>query len=52
MMPEDMLERKASNPAIIRNHNKVKTILANAAMIADTERREGRGFGAFIADWP
>ena len=52
MMPDDMLERKASNPAIIRNHNKVKTILTNAAMIADTERREAQSFGAFIANWP
>ena len=52
MMPDDMLERKASNPAIIRNHNKVKTILKNAAMIADTERREAQSFGAFIANWP
>ena len=52
MMPDDMLERKASNPAIIRNYNKVKTILTNAAMIADTERREAQSFGAFIAGWP
>jgi len=52
MMPDDMLERKASNPAIIRNHNKVKTILMNAAMIADTERREAMNFGAFVAGWP
>ncbi len=52
MMPDDMLERKAQDPAIIRNYNKVKTIRDNAAMIADTERREGKSFGQFIADWP
>ena len=40
MMPDDMLERKASDPGIIRNFSKVKTILENAVMIADTERRE------------
>lgn len=52
MMPDDMLERKAQDPAIIRNFIKVKTIRDNAAMIADTERREGIDFGKFIADWP
>lgn len=52
MMPDDMLERKAQDPAIIRNYSKVKTVRENAAMIADTERREGKDFGQFIADWP
>ena len=35
MMPEEMLERKAADPKIIRNYNKVKTIKANAQMIFD-----------------
>ncbi len=52
MMPDDMLERKAQDPAIIRNYSKVKTVRANAAMIAATERQEGKTFGQFIADWP
>lgn len=52
MMPDDMLERKASDPSIIRNYNKVKTVLQNAIMIADTERREARSFGDFVASWP
>ena len=52
MMPEDMLERKASDPGIIRNFSKVRTILQNAVMIDDTERREECGFGEFIANWP
>jgi 3-methyladenine DNA glycosylase Tag len=52
MMPEDMLERKASDPGIIRNYSKVKTVLQNALMISDTERREDRSFGEFIANWP
>lgn len=52
MMPDDMLERKAKDPAIIRNFNKVKTIRDNAMMIDDTERREHRTFGEFINGWP
>lgn len=52
MMPEDMLERKASDPGIIRNYNKVKTVLQNAAMISDTERREDCSFGELISNWP
>lgn len=52
MMPEDMLERKASDPGIIRNYSKVKTVLQNAVMISDTERGENCSFGEFIANWP
>ena len=52
MMPDDMLERKAKDPAIIRNFTKVRSIRDNALMIAETERREGVNFGRFIADWP
>jgi len=52
MMPDDMLERKAQDPAIIRNFSKIKTIRENAMMIADTERREDRPFGEFISQWP
>ena len=52
MMPDEMLERKGSDPGIIRNYRKVRTILENAMMIADTERREDRSFGEFVADWP
>lgn len=52
MMPDEMLERKAQDPAIIRNFSKVRTIRDNAAMIAAAERREGRAFGAFVATWP
>lgn len=52
MMPEDMLERKASEPGIIRNYSKVKTVLQNAVMISDTEQREDCSFGEFIAEWP
>ena len=52
MMPDDMLERKARDPAIIRNFSKVKTVRENAMMIDDTERREQKPYGEFIAGWP
>lgn len=52
LMPDEMLERKAQDPVIIRNFTKVKTIRENALMIAETERRAGCGFGEFVAKWP
>lgn len=55
MMPEEMLERKASDPKIIRNFNKVKTIKANAQMIFDVQHSdsdEHTNFAEFIARWP
>jgi 3-methyladenine DNA glycosylase Tag len=51
MMPEEMLERKAADPKIIRNYNKVKTIKANAQMIFE-HQLEGNSFAQFIANWP
>lgn len=51
MMPEEMLEKKASDPKIIRNFNKVKTIKANAQMIFE-EQQNGHHFAEFIANWP
>jgi 3-methyladenine DNA glycosylase Tag len=52
MMPEEMLERKAADPKIIRNYNKVKTIKANAQMIFDYQVDHKSSFVQFIADWP
>jgi len=52
MMPEEMLERKATDPKIIRNYNKVKTIKANAQMIYDHQNEHNTSFAQFIADWP
>jgi 3-methyladenine DNA glycosylase Tag len=52
LMPDDMLERKASDKRIIRNLRKVAAIRENAYMIAETRRREGVSFGRFIANWP
>nr|WP_229333539.1 DNA-3-methyladenine glycosylase I [Glaciecola sp. MH2013] len=51
LMPDEMLEQKATNPAIIRNFNKVKTIRENAMMIDDV-RREYGSFAKFVAQWP
>ncbi len=52
MMPEEMLERKAADPKIIRNYNKVKTIKANAQMIFDVTLDKKISFAQFIHDWP
>ncbi|OUS27737.1 3-methyladenine DNA glycosylase [Thalassotalea sp. 42_200_T64] len=51
MMPDEMLERKAQDPKIIRNFKKVQTIKANAHMIHDVEIEQG-SFSEFIAAWP
>lgn len=51
MMPEEMLERKAQDPKIIRNFNKVKTIKENAQMIFDVDIEQG-SFSEFVAQWP
>ena len=51
MMPEEMMERKASDTRIIRNFKKVTTIKANAQMIFE-EQQNGHSFAEFIANWP
>ncbi|AMO55172.1 hypothetical protein GZ77_11640 [Endozoicomonas montiporae] len=51
MMPDDMLERKATDPKIIRHLRKVWSIRDNALMISDVAREHG-SFGQFIAQWP
>lgn len=51
MMPEEMLERKAADPKIIRNYNKVKTIVINAQMIFEQANNK-QTFAQFIANWP
>ena len=52
LMPDDMLERKAQDPAIIRNFRKVRSIRDNALMISDIRRKTGKSFACFVADWP
>jgi len=51
MMPGEMLEKKASDPKIIRNYNKVKTIKDNAQMMFN-EQQNGHSFVEFLANWP
>jgi len=48
LMPDEMLEKKATNPAIIRNFRKVATIRENALMISDVSREHG-SFAKFVA---
>ena len=50
MMPDDMLERKATDPRIIRHLRKVWSIRENALMISDVQQQHG-SFGRFIAQW-
>lgn len=51
LMPPEMLERKASDPKIIRNFKKVKTIRDNCLMIHDIAQKHG-SFSTFIANFP
>ena len=51
MMPDDMLERKAADPKIIRHLKKVWSIRDNAMMIQDVQREHG-SFAQFVANWP
>ena len=51
LIPDEMLEQKATDPSIIRNYTKVKTIRDNAIMI-DAVAREHESFAKFVADWP
>ena len=51
LIPDEMYEQKATDPSIIRNYNKVKTIRENAIMIDNVAREHG-SFAQFVADWP
>ena len=51
LIPDEMLEKKATDPSIIRNYNKVRTVRDNAMMI-DSVRQEHGSFAKFVADWP
>ena len=48
LMPDEMLEKKASDARIVRNYKKVVTIRENALMIKDVARKHG-SFGQFAA---
>ena len=51
LMPLEMWERKATDPAIIRHLGKVMTIPQNAQMIHEAALEHG-SFAAMVADWP
>lgn len=51
LMPDEMMEKKAQDPSIIRNYNKVKTIRDNALMIKAVQQEHG-SFAKFVANWP
>lgn len=51
MMPDDMLERKASDPLIIRNYTKVKTVRDNAIWLNNLSHEVGH-LGTWFANWP
>lgn len=50
MIPDEMLEKKATNPDIIRNLNKVRTIRENALMIKGVQDTHG-SFARFVSEW-
>jgi 3-methyladenine DNA glycosylase Tag len=51
MMPDEMMEKKATDPAIIRNLNKVRTIRDNAQMLKYIMEEHG-SVGHWLANWP
>lgn len=51
MMPDDMLERKATDPQIIRNFTKVKTVRDNAIWLKELCDEFG-SIIEWLADWP
>lgn len=48
LMPDEMLEQKATDKRIVRNYKKVMTVRDNAMMIQDIKRDHG-SFGEFVA---
>ncbi|GGW82715.1 DNA-3-methyladenine glycosylase I [Alteromonas halophila] len=50
LMPDEMLEQKASDKRIVRNYKKVMTVRDNAMMINDVAREHG-SFGKFVAGY-
>lgn len=55
LMPDDMLERKASDTKIIRNYTKVKTVRENAIWLKELNNEiqdEFASVGEWLAQWP
>jgi 3-methyladenine DNA glycosylase Tag len=51
LMPDEMLERKATDTKIIRNYTKVKTIRDNAIWLKELSDEFG-SIGKWLASWP
>lgn len=51
LMPDEMLEQKATDKRIVRNYKKVMTVRDNALMIQDICHHHD-SFGAFVASFP
>lgn len=51
LMPDDMLERKATDTKIIRNYTKVKTVRDNAVWLKELSDEFG-SIGQWLANWP
>ncbi|MBU3023449.1 DNA-3-methyladenine glycosylase I [Aestuariibacter sp. A3R04] len=51
LMPDEMLEQKATDRRIVRNYKKVMTVRENALMIQDI-RHHYDNFGTFVASFP
>ncbi|MEH6550630.1 MAG: DNA-3-methyladenine glycosylase I [Pseudomonadales bacterium] len=52
MMPDEMLERRAQDKRIIRNHKKVWAIRDNAIFIHSVRNHYNISFAEFVANWP
>lgn len=50
LMPDEMLEQKATDKRIVRNYKKVLTVRDNAIMIKDVARQHG-SFGQFVTSF-
>ena len=51
LMPDEMLEKKATDPSIIRHLKKVFSIRDNAYMIEQAQKEYG-SFAKMVANWP
>jgi 3-methyladenine DNA glycosylase Tag len=50
-MSDEALEKLASDPRIVRNYARIRSVRENALFVLDVAREHG-GFGRFIASWP
>ncbi|RDV24168.1 DNA-3-methyladenine glycosylase I [Alteromonas aestuariivivens] len=50
LMPDEMLEQRATDPKIVRNYKKIMTVRDNALMIQDVSQKHG-SFGQFVASY-